>query len=202
MEKSIQKILQKEKIENEKVTSGSNPYFKNVNYTDFVVKTDNNGKGKTLIFLGKAINIYIDDINKYYNEDKGISMAVEESEFNKKIKNEIVYTFDDIYLKTKKRNMTINNKIESNKLKNRHKSLSKKKVTNLKSNKNLDFKDLSKHISFDKKENKNIESTKMKIILYYLAKNKNVKVEATNKTHVKKVKESFAKKKKMKKKKK
>ena len=34
----------------------------------------------------------------------------------------------------------------------------------------------------------------MKIILYYLAKNKNVKVEATNKTHVKKVKESFAKK--------
>ena len=45
-----------------------------------------------------------------------------------------------------------------------------------------------------KAENKNIESTKMKIILYYLAKNKNVKVEATNKTHVKKVKESFAKK--------
>lgn len=153
--KNYEKILQKEKIENEKVTSGSNPYFKNVNFTDFVVKTDNNGKGKTLIFLGKAINIYIDDINKYYNEDKGISMAVEESEFNKKIKNEIVYTFDDIYLKTKKRNMTINNKIECNRLKNKYKSLSKKKVTNLKSNKNLDFNNLSKHISFDKKEEKN-----------------------------------------------
>ena len=45
-----------------------------------------------------------------------------------------------------------------------------------------------------KAKNKNIESVKIKIILYYLAKNKNVKVEATNKTHVKKVKESFAKK--------
>ena len=45
-----------------------------------------------------------------------------------------------------------------------------------------------------KAKNKNIESVKIKIILYYLAKNKNVKVEATNKTHVKKIKESFAKK--------
>ena len=45
-----------------------------------------------------------------------------------------------------------------------------------------------------KEKNKNIETQKIKIILYYLAKNKNVKVEATNKTHVKKVKESFAKK--------
>ena len=45
-----------------------------------------------------------------------------------------------------------------------------------------------------KAKNKNIESTKIKIILYYLALNKNVKMEVTNKTHVKKVKESFAKK--------
>jgi hypothetical protein len=45
-----------------------------------------------------------------------------------------------------------------------------------------------------KAKNKNIESIKIKIILYYLAKNKNVKMEATNKTHVKKIKEGFAKK--------
>jgi len=45
-----------------------------------------------------------------------------------------------------------------------------------------------------KAKNKNIESVKIKIILYYLALNKNVKMEVTNKTHVKKVKESFAKK--------
>ena len=30
-------------------------------------------------------------------------MAIEESEFNKKVKNEIIYTFDDIILKTKKK---------------------------------------------------------------------------------------------------
>ena len=45
-----------------------------------------------------------------------------------------------------------------------------------------------------KQKNKDIESVKLKIILYYLAKNKNVKLHVTNKTHVKKVKEAFAKK--------
>ena len=45
-----------------------------------------------------------------------------------------------------------------------------------------------------KEKNKDIESQKIKITLYYLAKNKNVKLHVTNKTHVKKVKEAFAKK--------
>jgi len=45
-----------------------------------------------------------------------------------------------------------------------------------------------------KEKNKDIESIKIKIILYYLAKNKDIKMNVTNKTHVKKVKESFAKK--------
>jgi len=45
-----------------------------------------------------------------------------------------------------------------------------------------------------KEKSKDIESVKIKIILYYLAKNKNIKINATNKTHVKKIKESFAKK--------
>ena len=88
--KNFENISSKETMKNENVSNVYNPYSKSVNYTDFVVKTDNNGKGKTLIFLGKAINIYIDDINKVQTQDKGISMAVEESEFNKKIKNEIV----------------------------------------------------------------------------------------------------------------
>ena len=35
---------------------------------------------------------------------------------------------------------------------------------------------------------------KIKIILFYLAKNKNVKLHVTNKTNIKKVKEAFAKK--------
>ena len=45
-----------------------------------------------------------------------------------------------------------------------------------------------------KEKNKDIESQKIKITLYYMAKNKNVKLHVTNKTHVKKVKEAFAKK--------
>ena len=45
-----------------------------------------------------------------------------------------------------------------------------------------------------KEKNKDVESVKIKIILYYLAKNKNIKLHVTNKTHVKKVKEAFAKK--------
>ena len=45
-----------------------------------------------------------------------------------------------------------------------------------------------------KEKNKDIESTKIKIVLFYLAKNKNIKLHVTNKTHVKKVKEAFAKK--------
>ena len=45
-----------------------------------------------------------------------------------------------------------------------------------------------------KEKNKDIESVKIKIVLFYLAKNKNVKLHVTNKTHVKKVKEAFAKK--------
>ena len=45
-----------------------------------------------------------------------------------------------------------------------------------------------------KEKNKDIESVKIKIVLFYLAKNRNIKLHVTNKTHVKKVKEAFAKK--------
>ena len=45
-----------------------------------------------------------------------------------------------------------------------------------------------------KEDNKDIESVKMKIVLYYLAKNKNIKLHVNNKMKVKKVKEAFAKK--------
>ena len=152
--KNYENIKLKAKLEKEKNNNVGN-YFKTVNNTDFVVKTDNFGNGKTLIFLGKAINIYIDDLDKFHKNDKGISMAVEESEFNKKIKNEIVYTYDDIILKTKKRNMTINsNRFEMNKLKNGNtkKSIDKKSFKNFKTNLNLDFKNSTKFFSLDKNE--------------------------------------------------
>ena len=96
----------KAEIEN----NNKNNLSKITNFTDFVIRTDNRGKGKTLIFLGKTINIYIDDIEKYQNKNNGISMAAEDSEFNTKVKNEVVYTFDDVAIKNFKENSTVNNK--------------------------------------------------------------------------------------------
>ena len=44
-----------------------------------------------------------------------------------------------------------------------------------------------------KEKNKNTEEKNIKIILYYLAQNKNININATNKTQIKKIKEAFAK---------
>ena len=44
-----------------------------------------------------------------------------------------------------------------------------------------------------KENKKDMEEVKITVILYYLAENKNIKLHATNKTQVKKVKEAFAK---------
>ena len=45
-----------------------------------------------------------------------------------------------------------------------------------------------------KEEDKDIAEEKIEVILYYLAMNKNIKIHATNKSKVKKLKEAFAKK--------
>ena len=105
---NYEKINQNRKSEIE--NSNKNTLSKITNFTDFVIRTDNRGNGKTLIFLGKTINIYIDDIEKYQNKNNGISMAAQDSEFNTKVKNEVVYTFDDIAIKNRKGNLTVNNK--------------------------------------------------------------------------------------------
>ena len=105
---NYEKINKSRKAEIE--NKNKNNLSKITNFTDFVIRTDNRGKGKTLIFLGKTINIYIDDIEKYQNKNNGISMAAEDSEFNTKVKNEVVYTFDDVAIKNFKGNSTVNNK--------------------------------------------------------------------------------------------
>ena len=105
---NYEKINKNRKAEIE--NNNKNNLSKITNFTDFVIRTDNRGKGKTLIFLGKTINIYIDDIEKYQNKNNGISMAAQDSEFNTKVKNEVVYTFDDIAIKNRKGNLTVNNK--------------------------------------------------------------------------------------------
>ena len=106
---NYEKINQSKKSEIEK--SNKKTLSKINNFTDFVIRTNNRGKGKTLIFLGKTINIYIDDNEKYQNQNNGLSMATEDSEFNTKVKNEIIYTFDNATLKSKKGNSFINNRI-------------------------------------------------------------------------------------------
>lgn len=157
--KNYEIITLKSKNENDNINNWSNPYSKNINTTDFVVKTDNNGRGKTLIFLGKAINIYIDDLDKFQTKDKGLSMAVEESEFNKNTKNEIIYTFDDMILKTKKRNMT-NNKYEINKFKNNKKIWDRFISKDLEAN--LNYKSSMKHLGFGKNKKNNNKIYKQK----------------------------------------
>lgn len=136
-------------------SSNKNNVSKITSFTDFVIRTNNKGKGKTLIFLGKTINIYIDDIEKDQNRNNGLSMATEDSEFNTKVKNEIIYTFDDAAIKAKKGNLSINNKNvhNINNLKNNNMSFSKNKFRKIKenlkhsNNKNFTFKFKDKYVN-------------------------------------------------------
>ena len=108
---NYENINKKRNVEIEK--NNKNTMSKINSFTDFVIRTNNKGRGKTLIFLGKTINIYIDDIDSNLNKNMGLSMATEDSEFNTKVKNEIIYTFDDAAIKAKKGGLTINNKISN-----------------------------------------------------------------------------------------
>ena len=142
---NYEKIHQNERSEIEKINK--NTISKINSFTDFVIRTDNKGKGKTLIFLGKTINIYIDDLEAYQNKNHGLSMDTEDSEFNKKVKNEIVYTFDEAAIKAKKGNLTINNNNNHKILRNinntrNNLSLSKKKYKKI--NKVVKYMNLNK----------------------------------------------------------
>ena len=166
--------------------SNKNSLSKIANFTDFVIRTDNRGNGKTLIFLGKTINIYIEDLNKYQSKNQGLSMATEASEFNTKVKNEIVYTFDETTLKNKKGNLAaVNNKqihkinhIKNNNLnpdKNKYKKINKT-IRNINMNK---FRYKTKDKIINKKDlKKNLFNNYMKqfhkLPLIRLSKNKTI----------------------------
>ena len=180
---NYEKINQNKKSEIEK--SNKNTLSKITNFTDFVIKTDNRGKGKTLIFLGKTINIYIDDLDKYQNKNQGLSMATEASEFNTKVKNEIVYNFDEVALKNRKGNLTVNNKqshkinyIKNNNFnldKNKYKKISKT-IRNININK-CRFKTQNKIINKrDLKKNlfNNYMKQTHKLPLIRISKNKSI----------------------------
>ena len=155
--KNYEEISLKEKMEKDKLNNNGNPYLKNKNYTDFIIKTDNNGKGKTLLFLGKSFHLYIDDYDNYHKvqEHNGISMAVEESEFNKNTKNQIIYTVDELVLKNKNQHKNSNN-FDSDFAKAKQNYQNKAKNNKLKSfksnlNLNLKNKNSKKYLSMDSK---------------------------------------------------
>ena len=155
--KNYEEISLREKLEKDKLNNNGNPYLKNKNYTDFIIKTDNNGKGKTLLFLGKSFHLYIDDYDNYhkFQEHNGISMAVEESEFNKNTKNQIIYTVDELILKNKNQHKNSNNfDSDFSKAKqNYQKKAKNNKLKSFKSNLNLNLKNKNskKYLSMDSK---------------------------------------------------
>ena len=163
---NYEKINQNEKTEIEKINK--NTISKINSFTDFVIRTDNKGKGKTLIFLGKTINIYIDDLEGYQNH--GISMATEDSEFNKKVKNEIVYTFDEAAIKAKKGNLTINNNNHNHKIlnniNNKRNNLSLSKNKYKKINRAIKYMNLNKGRLKLKNNEKNINKKEFKQNLF------------------------------------
>ena len=70
---------------------------------DIVVKVNNNGQGKTLIYIGKNYNIYLDDYLRDNSNNNLISMQVQDSISKHKYRKEIVYDYNDFKQKSKLR---------------------------------------------------------------------------------------------------
>ena len=109
----------------------------NSNYSDVVIKADNNGQGKTLMFIGKLFNVYIDDNYKNNKkEDHIISMDIKEQ----KSRKEVIYTYSELMAKSKmklKPNYSYNTRLSSNKLEN--KESKEILIKKLKQNNNFNF---------------------------------------------------------------
>ena len=84
---------------------------------DIVVKVNNNGQGKTLIYVGKNYNIYLDDYLRDSSDNNLISMQVQESISKHKYRREIVYDYSDFKQKSKlklQNSLSYNKKINKN----------------------------------------------------------------------------------------
>ena len=69
---------------------------------DIIVKVNNNGQGKTLIYVGKNYNIYLEDYLRDNSKNDLISMQVQESISKHKYRKEIVYDKTVIHIIKKK----------------------------------------------------------------------------------------------------
>lgn len=83
---------------------------------DIVVKVNNSGQGKTLIYVGKNYNIYLDDYLKDNSNNNLISMQVQDSISKHKYRKEIVYDYSDFKQKSR---LKLQNSLSYNKKRNK-----------------------------------------------------------------------------------
>ena len=90
------KIIRNNKLSQSKQNSHKHLDLR-TNYSDIIIKVDNNGKDRTLMYIGKLFNIYIEDYLKDKNNNEIISMNTQEQ----KPKKEIIYNYNQLLKKAK-----------------------------------------------------------------------------------------------------
>ena len=112
------------------------------NYSDVVIKANNKGQGRTLIYIGKLFNAYVED---YLKKNKNVvSMYIE----NPNDRKEVVYNHTDIIKLSKmKMNFSYNKNKSNNYL---YSSKNNLKYLNKRTSRNSDF-----NLIFDSLNNKN-----------------------------------------------
>lgn len=133
---NYKKLFKKDLSESKKLNERKINYLE-ADLSDIVLKVDNSGKGKTLIYVGKNINIYLDDYFKNDTNNNLISMQVQESIAKQKYRKETVYNYNDILPKSKY-------KLKSNFSYNRNKNINKK----LENNKNIFMRNIQENNSY------------------------------------------------------
>ena len=124
------------------------------NYSDVVIKVDNNGQGKSLIFIGKLFNVYIDDSYKRNIKDENaVSMDVKEQ----KSRKEVIYNYKDLLARAKmklKNSFSYDKRPQSNKLEKRESKVILMKKLNENNNLTKILNNIrKKNNSFSKKHN-------------------------------------------------
>lgn len=124
------------------------------NYIDVVIKVDNNGQGKSLIFIGKLFNVYIDDSYKRNIKDENaVSMDVKEQ----KSRKEVIYNYKDLLARAKmklKNSFSYDKRPQSNKLEKRESKVILMKKLNENNNLTKILNNIrKKNNSFSKKHN-------------------------------------------------
>jgi hypothetical protein len=144
----LKKNLSQNKENNKKININDN------NYSDVVIKVDNNGQGKSLIYIGKLFNVYIDDSYKRNIKDENaVSMDIKEQ----KSRKEVVYNYKDLLARAKmklKNSFSYDKRPQSNKKEKRESQVILMKKLNDNNNLTKVLNNIrKKNNSFSKKHN-------------------------------------------------